>query len=266
MTRRFSLASFIITLLMVYTSGCASKTENIQPVTDVPTTQIVESSAPHSAPQAAFSLDDYDDEPALEAYDPFESWNRFWFSFNDFMLLRVVKPVHQGYSFFVPEKVRSGINNFTHNLASPVRLINSLLQGEVGQAGVEFSRFFINTITSFGFADVAALNKPRFTYHPETANFGYTLGVWGLPEGAYVVWPFFGPNTARGSLGMMGDAFMRPESYALTFGQSLMARGGLMFNNSNALYMPYEKATQAALDPYVFIRNTYLTFLRQLPK
>lgn len=261
MTCRLAIAPLLITLILATASGCASKNENIQSITD-PNVQTA-AAAPQASP-AEFSLDDYDDEPTLVAYDPFETWNRFWFGFNDFILLKVVKPVHQGYSFIVPEKMRSGIDNFTDNIAAPVRLVNSLLQGEFGQAGVEFSRFFINTITSFGFADVASTNKPRFEYHPESATFGGTLAAWGLPEGAYFVWPFLGPSTARGTLGMAGDSFLRPESYFLSFGQNMSFHGGLMFNSSDDMYMPYEKATQAALDPYVFIRNTYLTFLRKM--
>lgn len=210
-----------------------------------------------------FSLDDYDDPEQPEFADPLEPWNRFWFRFNDVMLIHVFKPLHTGYARAVPASLRGGLSHFAHNLASPVRFFNSLLQGKFTQAGVEFGRFFINTVTSFGFADVASQNKPLYPYHPETENLGHTLGVWGLPQGPYIVWPFFGPTTIRGTFGRVGDAFMTPQNYAVPLVASLSVSTGLTFNGLDSVYGPYEQVTKASLEPYVAIRNAYLTLLQQ---
>ncbi len=211
---------------------------------------------------AVFSLDDYDDEP-MAVSDPLEPWNRMWFHVNEFLLLDVLKPVHVAYTNTVPAPLRSGLSNFRHNLLSPVRFLNSLLQGKFGQAGVEFGRFFINTVTSLGFVDVAARDKPLFPYHPETANFEHTLAVWGLPEGFYLVWPFLGPSTLRGTAGMAGDAFMTPQSYALPLAVSAGSTLGLTFNELDTLYTPYEQMKRISIEPYVALRNAYLTLIRE---
>lgn len=214
-----------------------------------------------------FSLDDYDDDmPSVEVSDPLEPWNRFWFRFNDVMLLNVFKPIHSGYAKVVPEPVRGGISNFAHNLASPVRFLNSLLQGKFTQAGVEFGRFCINTMTSLGLADVASQSKPLYPYHPETENFGHTLAVWGIPEGPYLVWPFFGPSTARGTVGLVGDMFAEPVNYALSWQINLLSSTGFTFNDLDKVYRPYEQVVGASLEPYIAVRNGYLTLLRRIPR
>lgn len=214
-----------------------------------------------------FSLDDYDDDsPAVDVSDPFESWNRFWFDFNDALLLKVIKPIHEGYSKVVPGSMRSGISNFANNLGAPVRFLNSLLQGKFTQAGVEFGRFCINTMTSLGLADVASQSKPLYPYHPETENLGHTLAVWGMGEGPYLVWPFFGPSTARGTLGMIGDAFAAPHNYFVTWQANLATSVGFRFNDMDKTYTPYEQVIAASLEPYIAVRNGYLLLLRRIPR
>ncbi len=214
-----------------------------------------------------YSLDDYDDDaPAVEVFDPLEPWNRFWFRFNDVLLLKVVKPVHRGYAKVVPGPIRSGISNFAHNLGAPVRFLNSLLQGKFTQAGVEFGRFCINTMTSFGLADVASQSKPLYPYRPETENFGHTLTVWGVPEGPYLIWPVFGPSTARNTVGMVGDVFAAPHNYALNWQSSLAASSGFTYNDMDKVYETYEQVVRASLEPYIAIRNGYLTLLRRFPR
>ncbi|MCH5276266.1 MAG: VacJ family lipoprotein [Desulfovibrionaceae bacterium] len=213
-----------------------------------------------------FSLDDYDDDsPAVAVSDPFESWNRFWFDFNDVLLLKVIKPVHEGYSKVLPASMRSGISNFAHNLGAPVRFFNSVLQGKFTQAGVEFGRFCINTMTSLGLADVASQSKPLYPYHPETENFGHTLAVWGMGEGPYLVWPFVGPSTARESVGMVGDLFAAPHNYFLNWQTNLASSVGFRFNDMDKLYKPYEQVVSASLEPYIAVRNGYLLLLRRIP-
>lgn len=267
-------------LLGVLLTGCSAK----QPVT-APTgatnaeaaapsepaaVTVTDSSTPASLETASgdeYSLDDYDDDSsAILVSDPLEPWNRFWFRFNDVLLLKVLKPVHTGYAKVVPGSVRGGISNFAHNLTSPVRFLNSLLQGKFTQAGVEFGRFCINTMTSLGLADVASQSKPLYPYHPETENFGHTLAVWGVPEGPFLVWPFFGPTTARGTVGMIGDAFAVPQNYLISWRFTVTSGAGFTFNGLDKIYEPYEQVSKASLEPYIAIRNGYLTLLRGIPR
>ena len=225
----------------------------------------VASAAPVDDGEDYGGLDDYDDfneEDAALQNDPLEGWNRFWFHVNDWFLQYVVKPLHKGYAFIVPEKIRSGISNFAHNLAFHVRMANSLLQGEFAQAGVEFDRSLVNFMVSLGFADVASQSRPLYAYHPETENFDYTLGVWGVPDGPYFIIPFLGPSTVRGAVGETGDGFMKPQNYALDWEVSLAASTFFSFNNADSLYKAYDQITESALEPYVALRNAYLSMRR----
>ena len=141
---RANLLRVLLLGLFLSLGACASRQDTL------PTT--VETS--QSAVDAEPDFDDYDDDDAGTA-DPFESWNRVWFGFNDTLMRHVLDPAYRGYSHIVPEKVRGGISHFRENLKAPVRFVNHLLQGEFAQAGVEIGRFIINSCTSLGFADVA---------------------------------------------------------------------------------------------------------------
>ncbi len=152
------------------------------------------------------AFEDYDDDDVSDISDPLEGWNRFWFKFNDVMLLHVIKPIYTGYTTVTPQPVRTGISNAFHNLQTPVRLVNCVLQGRFGEAWVEFGRFIVNTTAGFGGVfDVAKQSKPLIPVDNRDADFGQTLGVWGVGEGIYLVWPIAGPSTVRDTVGMVGD-------------------------------------------------------------
>lgn len=223
--------------------------------------------APAAAEQTAqgetaqdFDFDDYDDHS--EASDPLGPWNRVWFSVNDKLMRYAIHPVYRGYAFVVPEKVRGGISQFRENLKAPVRFVNHLLQGEFAQAGVEFGRFLINSCTSLGFADVASQSKPLYPYYPQFATFSHTLGVWGVHDGPFVVWPLFGPNTLRGSAGDVTDIFFAPQTYCLDWEVSVPVTAGLMLNDFGDTYQAYTKLTDTALEPYSAVRNAWMSLSR----
>ena len=41
-------------------------------------------------------------------------------------------------------------------------------------------------------------------------DFGQTLGYWGVPDGPYLVLPFFGPSTLRDTASLPADLSMDP--------------------------------------------------------
>ena len=262
--RRVIVAA-VLSLVLACGAGCASRQEQT-PVSAQEISAVSETAAGQSAVEEDFGgLDDYDDyteEDAALQDDPLEGWNRVWFHINDWFLEYVLKPLHKGYAFIVPESIRSGISNFAYNVAFPVRMANSLLQGEFAQAGVEFDRSLVNFMVSLGFADVASQSKPLYPYHPETENFDYTLGVWGVPDGPYFIIPFLGPSTVRGAAGRTGDMFMKPQDYMLGWVVSLSGSALFAFNDADVLYKAYDQITESALEPYVALRNAYLS-LRQ---
>ena len=142
--------------------------------------------------------------------DPLEVPNRFIFAFNQGLDVILIKPVASGYRFLLPQAVRDSIRNVLRNLATPVVLINDLLQGEFERAQTTLGRFAINTSGGvLGLFDVAA--DEGLEYHVE--DFGQTLGSYGVGEGAYLVLPIFGPSSIRDGTGRVVDIFLDPFTY-----------------------------------------------------
>jgi phospholipid-binding lipoprotein MlaA len=107
----------------------------------------------------------------------------------------------------VPRPVRLGVSNFFTNLAQPLTMVNSLLQGKPKQAGQALGRFLLNS--TFGIAGIfdpaTRANLPQ-----KSEDFGQTLGVWGWERSRYFELPLFGPRTVRDVFGMGGDAPLSP--------------------------------------------------------
>ena len=206
-------------------------------------------------------LDDYDDFPVADSTiaDPIEPWNRFWFGFNDVLYRGVFKPINTGYEAITPTEFRQGLRNFFHNLLFPVRFFNCLLQGELMDAGVEASRFIINSTAGFGgLMNPGARAKPLWSDEPDVIDTAQTFGRWGMGDGFYIVWPVVGPTTVRTSLGWLGDAAMNPMTYvqpdwipwAVSGGRGLANMGGILEN--------YESIRRIAVEPYLAVRSAYV--------
>ena len=211
-------------------------------------------------------LDDDDQDAFLDSVspivaDPLERWNRIMFRFNDIVLDNVARPLHQGYSYITPRFMRTGISNFFHNLLFPVRFTNNLLQGKGLAAGVEMSRFILNTTAGLGgFFDVAKNKKPVVPVDDE--DMGQTFGVWGIGEGFYIVWPFLGPSTLRDSAGMVGDYFLDPVNYVRPNILSMGIHAGRTFNDIDQVLDMYDELNRTAVEPYSSFRDAYIQHRR----
>ncbi len=205
---------------------------------------------------------DEDDEYAEEGDvqlipDPWIEMNRGLFTFNDKMYFWVLKPVARGYGFIIPEELRQAIRNAFYNIEFPVRFVNSLLQGKVVKAGDEFGQFFINTtVGCLGLLNPAA-NYPRL--QPSREDFGQTLAVWGFDNGAFLTLPFFGPSSLRDGMGRLADTLVNPIWFLFDdIWVSLAIRAGEAINGTSLRIGEYEALKEAALDPYIMIRNAYV--------
>lgn len=198
--------------------------------------------------------------------DPLEPWNRFWFAFNDNMYLYLLDPVARGWEYVVPEKPRTWINNFFHNLAAPVRVVNCLLQGKFFKAGVEFSRFVGNTAFGLGgLGDVTGGLKPLRPIPPGEEDFGQTLGMWGFDNGCYLVWPVFGSSSIRDTVGLGVDMWLDPSWY-LDSKYWYYSIAGKVVQQVNAVSFrldEYQALRDASLDPYIAFRDAYLRYRAQ---
>ncbi len=242
------LISFVLLLLL---QGCASKEHSDSALQNQDLTYDFEA--------------EYAEDVAPSVEDPFEGFNRTIHSFNDFLLLDVIKPVHKGYSYIVPTRIRSGLSNFANHLAFPVRFLNALMQFDLGGAGVELGYFIINSVTSLGLADISH-TKEAYHYHNKQAySFDVTLARWGFAEGSPIMLPIFGPKGIRGVFGLAGDIAMDPLAYVLPIEASLV-QGGINFNTLDQIYMPYEQLKQASIDPYIAIRDAVILNQRNLTR
>ena len=188
--------------------------------------------------------------------DPLEPVNRIFFSFNDKLYFWVLKPVATGYSKAVPENLRVAIGGFFDNLETPVRFVNCLLQGKFKGAGYEVFRFLVNSTAGFfGACDVASI---KLGIGPYREDMGQTLGAYGFYPGIYLCWPVFGPSSIRDTVGRGGDMFLDPLSFIYLTGSEWAAVRGWEFVNGSSLVLgEYEDLKEAALDPYVAVKDAY---------
>jgi len=186
--------------------------------------------------------------------DPLEPWNRAMFTVNDKFYFWVLKPVARGYSAIVPEWGRVRVNNMFQNITMPVRFVNNLLQLKIEKAGIELLRFVFNTIAGVGgMFDVAK----NIDLKPQDEDLGQTLGVYGIGNGFYLVWPVLGPSSLRDTVGIVGDYFLDPVNY-ITPVVDRIAVHSIDITNRTSLHIgDYEDLKESALDPYVSFRNAY---------
>lgn len=189
-------------------------------------------------------------QAVLSKADPYEHVNRKMFIFNDYVDDYVAEPVSNAYKWITPQFVQTGVFNFYNNLKNINVIANDLLQAKFHQSAEDTGRFAINsTLGLVGLFDVA--RKVGFEQNDE--DFDQTLAVWGVPSGPYMVLPILGPLTARGIPGAIFDTAANPSSYVGAPVQLL----SLLNTRANA-EGSLKFIDEAALDPYVFTRESFL--------
>lgn len=155
-------------------------------------------------------------------YDPNEAANREIHSFNRGVDKLLLRPTANTYSTILPEPVEEGISNFATNLDAPGDVVNNILQARIGKAAENTLRFAINSTLGIGglFDPATSLGIAG-----DPTDFGETLHVWGVPEGAYAEVPFMGPTTDRDFVGVLVDVALNPVRLALPEPESYYATG-----------------------------------------
>ncbi len=222
--------------------------------------------APSSPPRSVASTTDAPaaaDTPASEGVgsqaaegedDPLEPFNRSMFVFNEKLDEYLMKPAATAWDFVLPRAVERGVGNFFENLRFPIRFVNKLLQGELDPAAIVLCRFVVNTTVGLaGFVDFATtLGLP-----PQRADFGQTLGRWGVPAGPYIVWPILGSSNPRDTVGLLADSYIGIQSLFIDF---YILIGAVAIDTVNARALVLEEvagAREASLDFYVAVRHAY---------
>lgn len=156
------------------------------------------------------------------ASDPYEAQNRAVHAFNKTMDKNLLRPASKAYATVVPRPARVGVSNGVSNLNQPVQFVNHVLQGDVDDAARTFLRFAVNTVFGFGgLLDVAG----DAGLADEPTDFGETLAVWGVREGAYIELPVFGPSSERDLAGRVVDFAMNPVRHVIDTPESYYVTG-----------------------------------------
>jgi phospholipid-binding lipoprotein MlaA len=188
--------------------------------------------------------------------DPVEGFNRAMYGFNEGLDKVILKPVATGYEAVLPSPLQTGVANFFSNIEDLMIGVNNLLQGKPAQAASDAGRVLVNTTVGFlGILDVAS--TMGMEKHEE--DFGQTFGRWGMPDGAYVVWPFFGPRTVRDTLGLILDVYVDPVWAQLDHIPTRNSMILLRYISNRAELLKADKVIEeAALDKYSYVRDAYL--------
>src|SRR5699024_8957346 len=134
-------------------------------------------------------------------------------------------------------------------------MVNYLLQGNMKQAMIHLTRFFLNTTIGMGgFIDVAGMADKQLRDSPQR-EFGNVLGYHGLGYGPYFVLPGYGSATLREDGGKMVDSLYPPLSY-LTFGMSA-GKWLIQGLETRAQALDYDHLLSESQDPYALMREAY---------
>ncbi len=195
-------------------------------------------------------------QTVVNKLDPYENFNRKMFGFNDRVDNYVAEPISNAYKWITPQFMQTGVFNFFNNLKNVNVVINDVLQAKFSQSAEDTGRLAINSTAGLGgLFDVAK----HVGLEQNEEDFDQTLAVWGVPQGSYLVLPLLGPSTARGIPGAVFDTAANPASYVGLPVQLLS-----MLNARASAEGALKFIDEAALDPYVFTRESFLQWRNNL--
>lgn len=187
--------------------------------------------------------------------DPFERYNRAMFSFNKTVDDKVLKPVATGYVDVIPDLVRTAISNFFGNIGDVWTAVNNYLQGKPREGTNDLARVVLNS--TFGIVGLIDVATPAgLVQHEE--DFGQTLGVWGVKSGPYLILPILGASTVRDGLVRPLDLYADPITQINGAGVENSLRALRLVDDRATLLYSTRMMEDAALDPYLFVRDAYL--------
>lgn len=189
--------------------------------------------------------------------DPNETSNRQVHELNRTLDRVLLRPASRTYSI-LPQPVERGVSNFASNLDTPGDVVNHLLQGRIAPAAQNTLRFATNTVFGIGglFDAATALGLPGIK-----TDFGETLHVWGVGEGAYVVLPALGPSTTRDAVGTVVDIAANPVRLVVSQKYRVvptLAKVGSMLGDRAQYSDTVESVLYESADSYAQLRLLYL--------
>ena len=140
-----------------------------------------------------------------------------------------------------------------------MRYVSYLLQADIKSSAQELGRFTINTIWGIG-GQMDPASSKDLNLQKQEVDLGQTLGVWGVGQGFYIVWPVIGPSSPRDSFEIVGEYFLYPVSYVNPWYAWFGVRGLEEVNRTSLSIGDYEALKEAAIDPYVALRDAYVQY------
>ena len=190
--------------------------------------------------------------------DPHEVENRQMHAFNVAADRHVIKPLAMAIAQPGGGPVQVGIGNFSNNLELPGDVVNNVLQLRLGKAVENSLRFGINTVVGIGgiFDPAKAMGVAG-----KKTDFGETLYVWGMDEGAYIELPLLGPSTQRDALGEVVDSVLNPLGFILPSPEShigTVAKVASKIGDRGRYSETYDSVLYDSADGYAQARLLYL--------
>ncbi len=196
--------------------------------------------------------------------DPFESYNRAIFKFNNAFNDLIAEDIANMYLNYVPSPAQRGLSNFFDNLKEPLNMANSFLQGNIEGGLTSIMRFSLNsTFGLLGLIDIATLAG----LDRQKEDFAQTLYVWGVwRESSFIMLPILGPSTVREFVGNVADGLYDPIYTHLIETSTLnlisMSVTDKFIGYTQVIHL-IDKMNQQA-DPYIFLRESYLQHRKNL--
>ncbi len=188
--------------------------------------------------------------------DPYESYNRGVYKFNNGFYHYVATPVNTVYTTALHEFVRTGIGNAFNNINTVPDMMNDALQWNWRYFVKDTVRLVLNTTLGIlGLIDVAG--ESGIPAHEQ--GFSYTLAKWGWSNSNYFMLPFFGPGTVSTAFSLPVNYFMSPLTYIPQSSGTSWTLWGVDSVQTISEQLPsYNAINDSAIDPYVSIRNAYI--------
>jgi len=197
-------------------------------------------------------------------YDPWEGMNRKLFQVNKRLDKAVIRPLALGYKAVLPSPVRTGVRNVINNIGEPLTFVNDVLELRFANASRTFTRFGVNsTVGVLGLFDVAGKLGVPIHY----ADFGETLGRYGVPQGPYVYIPVLGPSSVRDGAGRIVDVYtglLNLHELHVTYGERLAVTVVDGVDTRAELDGDLVELQRTATDEYASQRSLYLQHRQSL--
>jgi phospholipid-binding lipoprotein MlaA len=188
--------------------------------------------------------------------DPLQGFNRRIFGANQVFDRHIMRPLAKGYVAVTPRPARTAVRHVLLNLTSADIFANDLLQLHPRRAGITLTRFALNTTAGLG----GVFDVGRgLGLRGHDADFGQTLGHWGVGAGPHLELPVLGPSDLRDILALGVDSVLNPLGrISGSTGQAVRAgAGGVGFVDRRAQLIPLTDRLSKKPDYYVALRDHY---------